>query len=265
MITKNVKQAILCKIKSKEEKMKMSNIIDKCNKCEVTDKITSTSFLDLNEKSIAVSILNREEIKYCIYYPNEYCEKCIIFFLPYYQENIEYSDYISCIKIQAKDMNKLRHKDFMGSIYSLGIKNEFIGDIFLTEKACFVYISKSIEKYIIDNLFKVANQEVVCDSIHIDSKEAKELKIEYVSKSYIIPSKRIDALVSEIYTLSRKESKDKIVSGDLYINSKICTNPSEEFKEADIISFRKCGKFKVGSELRVTKSGNICIDIKKYK
>ena len=37
-------------------------------------------------------------------------------------ENIDYEDYISCIKITAKDISKLRHKDFMGSIYSLGIK-----------------------------------------------------------------------------------------------------------------------------------------------
>lgn len=267
MITKTAKQAILCNIKSKEDKMKMSNIIDKCNKCEVAAKITSTSFLDLNEKNIASCILNKENIKYSIYFPNQYCEKSIIFFLPDYmgQDEINYEDYISCIKIVCKDMSKLRHKDFMGSIYSLGIKNEFIGDIFLTNKACYVYVNKSVESYILDNLFKVANQETICNSIDLESKEAKELKIEYISKSYIIPSRRIDALLAEVYSLSRKESKDKIVAGDLYINSKECINPSEEFNEADIISFRKCGKLKVGSELRTTKSGNICIDIMKYK
>ena len=52
---------------------------------------------------------------------------------------------------------------------------------------------------------------------------------------------------------------------DLYINSKECTDASFEFYENDIVSFKRCGKFKVGNELRKTKSGNICIEINRYK
>lgn len=267
MITKAQKQQVLLNIYSKEEKMKISSIIDKANRSQIMSKVIATCFLDLNEKSIITSILNREKIKYITYFPNEYCEKCIIVFLPDFidEANVDFSNFISCIKIKAKDLPNLRHKDFMGSIYSLGIKNEFIGDIFLSDEGCFVYVSNSIEKFILDNLFKVANQEVECESIPIDSKEAKNLKIEYNTKSYIIPSRRIDALLAEVYSLSRKEAKDKIVAGDLYINAKICINPAQNFNEQDIVSFRKCGKFKVGEELRKTKSGNICIDINRYK
>lgn len=267
MITKVSKQNMLNNIKDKEERMKYSNIIDKCNRCEASSKITATAFLDLNEIKNITSILNRENVKYSAFYANEYCEKAVIFFLPEYMENtdINYDEYISCIKIVAKDMGKLRHKDFMGSIYSLGIKNEFLGDIFLDKKACYIFINKTVEKYILDNFFKVANQEVECKLVSLDSKEAKELKIEYITKSYIIPSRRVDVLLAEVYSLSRKETKDKIVAGDLYINAKECINPSEAFYDGDIISFRKCGKLKVGNEVRTTKSGNICIDVKKYK
>ena len=267
MISKLQKQNIISNIKSKEEKMKISNILDKANKCEASSKIINTTFLDLNENSIITSILNREKIRYSIYFPNEYCEKSMMFFIPDYMEekDINYNEFISCIKITAKDLPKLRHKDFMGSIYSLGIKNELIGDIFLSESACYVYVVKTIEKYLLDNLFKVANQDVECIAIDINSTEAQSLRIEYITKSYIIPSRRIDALLSEVYNLSRKETKDKIVAGDLYINAKLCINPSEEFKEGDIVSYRKCGKLKVGAQLRTTKSGNICIDINKYK
>ena len=265
MITKQSKQDLISNIKDKDERMKIANIIDKCNKCEVMSKVTATVFLDLAEKAKVVAILNNQKIKYELYYPNEYCEKCIIFFLPDYMEKLEYSNYISCIKIVAKDMSKLKHKDFMGSIYALGIKNEFIGDIFVTQKASYVYVLKEVENYILENLFKVGNQEVECESIDISSQEAKDLKVEYISKTYIIPSRRIDVLLSEVYNLSRKEAKDKIVAGDLYINSAGCINPAVQFFEGDIVSFRKCGKLKVGQEIRTTKSGNICIDIHRYK
>lgn len=267
VISKSEKQAILLNINSKDEKIKVSNIIDKYNKSDIASKITNTNFLDLNEKNIVTSILNKENINYKVFFANSYCEKCIIFFVPDYldEDNIQYNDYVSCIKINVSNFKKLKHKDFMGSIYSLGIKNEFIGDIFLTDDACYVFVIKTVEKYILDNLLKVSNQNVECKSVALESKELDKLKIEYISKEYIIPSRRIDALLSEVYNLSRKKVKEKIISGDLFINAKECTNPSLEFYKDDIVSFKRCGKFKVGNELRQTKSGNICINVKRYR
>ncbi len=267
MISKSEKQVILLNINSKDEKIKISNVIDKYNKSDIASKITNTNFLDLNEKNVVTSILNREKINYKVFFVNSYCEKCIIFFIPEYlnEDSIQYNEYISCIKIKCGNFGKLKHKDFMGSIYSLGIKNEFLGDIFLTDNACYVFVIKTVEKYILDNLIKVANQNVECMDVSLDSKELEKLKIDYISKEYIIPSRRVDALLSEVYNLSRKKVKDKIMSGDLYINAKECTNPSLEFYKDDIVSFRKCGKFRVGNEIRQTKSGNICINIEKYR
>lgn len=265
MINKIEKQSILLNIKTKEEKMKISNIIDKYNKSEIASKVVSTNFLDLNERNVATRILNRENIKYEVFLPNSYCEKCIILFIPNFIQSVEYQEYVSCIKIECANFFKLRHKDFMGSIYSLGVKNEYIGDIFLVDNACYVFVIKTIEKYILDNLFKVSNQNVECKSFSLNDKELDKLKIDYIKKEYIIPSRRIDALLSEVYNISRKKVKEKIMAKDLYINSKECTDASFEFYENDIVSFKRCGKFKVGNELRKTKSGNICIEINRYK
>lgn len=266
MINKGQKQEVLSNIKDKELRMKISNIVDKANKAEVGYKIEATSFLNLNEKNIAIKVLNLLKLQYKVVFLNDFCEKSIIFFIPDYMlEEINLENYISCIRIEPKDMTKLKHKDFMGSIYNLGIKEEHIGDIFLNNKYGYVFVTDSVKEYILDNLFNVSNQEVICSEIALDSNEAKSLKIDYIEKNYIIASRRIDVMVSEVYNLGRKESKDKIVAGDLCINSKICINPAQEFKEGDIISFRKCGKFKVGEEIRTTKSGNICICVYKYK
>ena len=135
----------------------------------------------------------------------------------------------------------------------------------MVDNACYVFVIKTIEKYILDNLLKVSNQNVECKSLSLDSKELDKLKIDYIKKEYIIPSRRIDALLSEVYNISRKKVKEKIMVKDLYINSKECTDASFEFCQGDIVSFKRCGKFKVGNELRKTKSGNICIEINRYK
>lgn len=266
MISKGQKQEALANIKDKDLRMKISNVLDKANKSEVGYKIESTSFLNLNEKNIASRVLNSLKIQYKVIFANEFCEKSIIFFIPdYMKDEIELKNYISCIKIEPKDMTKLKHKDFMGSIYNLGIKEEHIGDIFLNNKYGYVFITDGVKQYILDNLFNVSNQEVICSDISLDSDEVKNLKIDYLEKSYIIASRRIDVIVAEVYNLGRKETKDKIVAGDLCINSRVCINPAQEFNTGDIVSFRKCGKFKIGEEIRTTKSGNICICVYRYK
>lgn len=266
MISKGQKQEALANIKDKDLRMKISNVLDKANKSEVGYKIESTSFLNLNEKDIASKVLNLLKIKYKVIFANEFCEKSIIFFVPdYMQDEIDIDNYIACIRIEPKDMTKLKHKDFMGSIYNLGIKEEHIGDIFLNNKYGYVFVTESVKEFILDNLFNVSNQEVRCSDISLDSDEVKNLKIDYLEKNYIIASRRIDVIVAEVYNLGRKETKDKIVAGDLCINSRLCINPAQEFNTGDIISFRKCGKIKVGDEIRTTKSGNICICVYRYK
>lgn len=267
MISKLQKQEALANIKDKDLRMKISNILDKANKSEASYKVEATSFLNLSEKEYATKILNFLKVQYHVVFLNEYCEKSIIFFIPDYIEydELEIKNYISCIKIEPKDMSKLKHKDFMGSIYNLGIKEEHLGDIFLNDKYGYVFVTQSVKDYILDNLFNVSSQQVICSDVQLDSIEIKNLKIDYLQKSYIIASRRVDALVAEVYNLGRKEAKDKIVAGDLCINAKTCINPAEDFNQGDIISFRRCGKFKVGEEIRTTKSGNICIKVYKYK
>ncbi len=40
--------------------------------------------------------------------------------------------------------------------------------------------------------------------------------------------------------------------------------PAYIVKENDIVSFKRCGKIKIGKVLRYTKSGKIVVNVKKY-
>ncbi len=190
----------------------------------------------------------------------------MIFFVPnYMQLNMNFfSNYIACIKISPNLVNKLTHKDYMGSIYSLGIKNDVIGDIFATSKAGYVFCQKSISEYIILNLYKVGNQDVSVEEISLDCNEIKELEIGFKEVEVMVPSKRIDVILAYLYKLSRNEVKDKIQRGDLIFNDKIMYYISTNIKEGDIISFKRCGKFRVGCIIRKTRSEKIVLKIYKY-
>ena len=84
MISKEQKAKILERFYEKEEKILISNVLDKAYKFEKENKLTFTNFLNLNEISILSSILNELQVNYYIYSINEHMNKKCIFFLPDY-------------------------------------------------------------------------------------------------------------------------------------------------------------------------------------
>lgn len=265
-LTRQERTNLLSRYENKEERMLLSQILDKAYRFEKEDKLLVTHFLNLHELSLAMSALQYFSIPHTVYTPCQGCSKKMIFFLPSYLEDIGIiaPEFIAVIAIRPAAPERLQHKDYMGSLYAMGIKSEMIGDIFVSDKEAYVFCTKECVNYLVQNLFKVGNQEVRLEEYSLDSPTIQSLSVDYVPKEYIIPSFRVDAAISTVYHLGRKEAKDKIVKGELYINDKVCINPSEQITEEDIISLKRCGKLKVGETLRHTKSGNVVIMIYHY-
>ena len=268
MIDKQIKSKILSFYEKKQDKMLVSMIIEKVNKFETGNHLIYTTFLNMYEKEIAISVLNKLNISYYIYSPLEDTSKFVIFFFPEYMldQNIDYviSDYIEVIKIIPKTKGKLTHKDYMGTIYSLGLKDEMIGDIFVCNGMCYFFCFKKNSKYICDNLVKVARSEIELKCIDIYSDEVMKIKVKLKDMDITVSSLRVDLILSDIFTLSRNEVKQKIQNGDLYVNSREMFFPAYIVKENDIVSFKRCGKIKIAKVLRHTKSGKIVVNVKKY-
>lgn len=267
MIDRKRKSEILNSIKDKEERLIISNILDKAIKFEKTDLVYVSNFLNLDELYNVCKILDYFNVKYSVFMPYKDIEKKNIAFIPtYLGDNVDkvFLEHISCIKISLNCRVNLLHKDYMGAIYSLGVKREFIGDIVVKENFAYFFCMKSVEEYFMYNLNSVGKYEVTLDRVDIFSDEIKSLSLNFIEKEYIVPSLRIDAILSCVYNLSRSETKDKIVKGDLFINDKNIFYPNTLVKKGDIVSFKRCGKLKIGEVLRTTKSGNLVIKIYKY-
>lgn len=268
MTNKELKNKILNYYDKKEEKIFAGSIIDKINNFYSCNHLVYTNFLDINEEKIAVSILNKYKINYNIFKPIEDSSKSAILFMPDYliNENIEviYSKYFSVIKIIPKVKGLLKHRQYMGAIYSLGLKEDMIGDIFVQDDFAYLVTFKSNLEFVITNLKNVGKSEVKLEELDVNSYEIKKLRIRYENTNVIVASNRIDVILSEVYSLSRNETKAKIQNGDLYINSKEIYFAPYNVEEGDIVSFSKCGKFKVCKILGTTKSGKIVLNIQKY-
>lgn len=268
MIGKECKAHLLNRYVKKEEKILVGSVIDKANKTEISNHLTYTNFLDINQKNIAVQTLNSFNISYYLFKPLVDTSRFVIFFLPDYVElkKMEHvvGEYVTVLKIVPKSKDVITHREYMGAIYSLGLKEDMIGDIFVYENNCYLFCFKQNEKYISDNLTKVAKSYVNIISLNPFDDEVGKVKLNIKSIDIIVPSLRIDVVLSELFNLTRNIAKAKINEGDLFVNSKEMYFAAYNVQNDDIISFRKCGKFKVGSVQKVTKSGKIVLNIQKY-
>ena len=269
MINKDQRLKLLNHYDKKEDKMFLGSILDKVNKYESENHIVYTNFLDIYQKQIVESALNKLNIKYYTLSTIEDFSRFVIFLIPEYMKHDKsvsniINNYISVIKITPKTKGKITHRDYMGTIYSLGLKDDMIGDIFVNNDVCYFFSFKTNEEYFLNNLTKIARSDISTEVLDINSDEVKGIKQGFKNIDITIPSLRVDVVLSEIYNLSRRKTKNKINNGDLFVNSREMFFVAYDVKEHDILSFRKCGKLKVGQIIRTTKSGKIVLNIQKY-
>ena len=220
------------------------------------EKIVEKVLYSNSTNFVEIKYLNRvkkelKNVKYNIYEPFIGATKVILYNK---MPNIKIYEIIS--------NTDLRHQDILGTLYSLNISDEMFGDVVIWNNRYFIIILSSIDNYIKSNLISIRNSKV--DLIEKDPYYLKNYKQEYEEFNIIVPSIRVDVIVSKIINSSRSNALEKIKNGDIYLNYELLTKPTYMLKENDIFSIRKYGKYKFNGIINETKKGNIIVNISKY-
>lgn len=220
------------------------------------EKIVEKVLYSNSTNFVEIKYLNRvkkelKNVKYNIYEPFIGATKIILYNK---MPNIKIYEIVSS--------NDLRHQDILGTLYSLNISDEMFGDVVIWNNRYFIIILSSIDNYIKSNLTSIKNSKV--DLIEKDPYYLKDYKQEYEEYIIIVPSIRVDVIVSKIINSSRSNALEKIKNGDIYLNYELLTKPTYMLKENDIFSIRKYGKYKFLGEINRTKKGSLVIKYLKY-
>ena len=220
------------------------------------EKIVEKVLYSNSTNFVEIKYLNRvkkelKNVKYNIYEPFVGATKVILYNK---MPNIKIYEIISS--------NDLRHQDILGTLYSLNISDEMFGDVVIWNNRYFIIILSSIDNYIKSNLMSIRNSKV--DLIERDPYYLRNYKQEYEECFIIVPSIRVDVIVSKIINSSRSNALEKIKNGDIYLNYELLTKPTYMLKENDIFSIRKYGKYKFLGEINKTKKGSLVIKYLKY-
>lgn len=241
-------QDYLNKIKDKNDRLLLSTTLDKYRQFIKNNKSISTSFLNESEYKFLLNSLFYLKIPYNSYKPNDYCDKHIIYFG-------DYLDFVHIYKINEI----FTHSEILGTLFSTGYTYDKIGDIIIDKTCCYL---TNLSKYdhLLDEVKMISNKPI--KFIKIDNFSISRDK--YILKSIIVPSLRLDVIVSKLCNLSRGKASEIINSKKILVNYKEISNTSYLLKSEDILSIRGYGKYKIGNSELKTKKDNILLTIYQY-
>ncbi len=232
-----------------DNKLLIAKINDKIKINKNQNKLVNTDFLNEFEIEIVKKEIYNLRIKNCFFYGGykEANRKILII----YPEKIDeeqviknINNIINVIKIEIPNeiKGKLKHKDFLGIIMSMGLVRERIGDIIVFPEETYIVVLKDNTEYIINELkqekrLKKSKIEVV----DVNNIKTKLPEFEIISIS--VNSFRLDNIVSELLKTSRKIAQEKIQEEKIFINYMLENRNTKIIKEGDILVIRGQGKY----------------------
>lgn len=234
-------------------------------RCEKQSTVTHTAFLTPAEQYVLEKWAKYSpDCNMILFGGHEECERKAAFFLPYYmeKEDFEPSEYISVLHAKA-GFGEPGHRDYLGAILGLGIKREWVGDIWVHGETAEIFCLPSVERHLLDSLDKVGRCGVKMSKIELTELKAPDRKVKKVTFS--VKSLRFDAVVAGMFNLSRTSAAGFIAAGDASLNYSQCLKVDAPVHEGDVISLRGCGKGIVGPEGGRSRKDRIFVNAEIFK
>lgn len=264
------KQELLKDYKKQEDKMCLSQVLDKIEFSKTREKIEKTEFLDMYQISLVQNFLRKNKIEnYKLYGGYEDSERKILIIYPEkYNEDMLKKNYnkmlkIIRVKLPEEDHGKYAHRNYLGGIVKLGLKREKVGDILVQPDGADIIVVEEFAEILrneLGSLTRFEKSEITIEEI--SNLRKKEVNMEQVK--IIVPSLRLDNIVSDLAKTSRSKAAQIIEQERVFVNGQNETKLSKAIKLGDIITIRGKGRFVVKEFTGTTRSGRTVILIEKY-
>ncbi|WP_324823996.1 RNA-binding protein [Sinanaerobacter sp. ZZT-01] len=259
----------------KEDQILIAGIKDKICQCNEQYRMTYSLFFDTRQRNIIESYCKDLKVfHYVLYGGYEDAERNIILFLPDYvllKENNGIINYfktnpednpLALLHITYEGHRELTHRDYLGSVLSLGIKREKIGDILVREKGCDIITFKDIANFLVLNFEKAANMRLKTELSPIENLVVPEGKRVEIKDT--VASLRLDNLVASAFSLSRSKASEAVLKGSIFVNGIQKMKPEFLMKQGDKLVFRGKGKSILKEIGKETKKDRIFIILERY-
>ena len=264
------KHQLLKDYKKQEDKICLSQVLDKIEFSKVREKIEYTDFLDMYQVALVENFLRKIKFEnYQLYGGYEEAERRVLIVYPEkYNEKMLEKNYGKIIKVvrivlPEEEKGKYSHRNYLGGIVKIGLRREKVGDIIVCEEGADIITIQDfadILKQQLPSLTRFENSEIVIEEIQ--NLQKREIKVEQVK--IIVPSLRLDNFVSDLARTSRSKAVQIIDQERVFVNGQNETKASKQLKLNDIITIRGKGRFVIKEFSGTTRSGRTVVVIEKY-
>lgn len=221
-------------------------------------QVTITPFLDPREQQILSTLIRREhQMIHIAEGGTSTAERRRVKLGPAYLMDPTERIPLAFLRITPSSKKQLEHREILGSILGLGIRRDHIGDIYPGSQSSDVIVTEEIGPFIRLHLTKVSNEKVFVEEIKHE--EIQHQKPDLHGKRVIVPSLRLDAILSEGFRISRSKTTKLIQSGKCKVDWRIIDKPSYLVKEDSLLSLRGYGRLRVHEFCGKTKKGKFII------
>ncbi len=215
-------------------------------------------FLDLREQAAARLILSTmaDVDSYDFYGGYPEAERCLLSLSPAYY-SAEPSDYpLRAVAFRYRAQKKLSHRDVLGTLMSVGIRRDAVGDILCGEGLSVVFLRDDISRYVCEQIDRIGGEGVKTIP---DYDGELPLSVEYESIRETVASPRLDSIVKALIHCSREQAAELIRVGAVSVNHRPVASVSAMVAENDTVSVRGHGRYVIYQIGPQTKKGRLTL------
>ncbi|WP_249869857.1 RNA-binding protein [Oceanobacillus saliphilus] len=250
----------------KEEQPFIDQVLSWKEQVELTYQPKLTDFLDPREQQIVEMLIgvSTDEVKIYKHGGGTEAERKRMVIAPFYEDVSDETFQLSLLEATYQDkFINVEHRDVMGSFLSLGVKRKKLGDINVGNGTIQIVLAKEIGAYISTNLTSIKKANVIFEEKPMSA--FKDSKEKWVEADKTVSSLRLDAVLKEIYNISRKEASSFIQKLQVKVNYKVVDDSKFQLQQGDLISLRGKGRSRLLEIKGLSKKDKVKISIATLK
>lgn len=171
-------------------------------------------------------------------------------------------DPVAAIAVRAGGYRTLTHRDYLGSLLSLGLEREVIGDIALDGNDATVLCLSHIRPFLLSSVERIGGDAVRVKEVTLDADFDGGRKLMPLSDT--VASPRLDCVVAALANLSRETAQSTVRDGLVEVDYECEQRPDYMLSTPCTVSVRGVGKFIVRDLSVPTRKGRLRLIADKY-
>lgn len=171
-------------------------------------------------------------------------------------------DPVAAIAVRGSGYRTLSHRDYLGSLLSLGLEREVLGDIALDGNDATVLCMAHMVPFLLEHVERIGGDAVRVSQTVLPLDFDGGRKFAPVQDT--VASARLDCVVAALCNLSREAAQTAVRDGLVELDYECEMRPDRTLEPPCIISVRGTGKFVLRELGTLTKKGRTRLAADKY-